>query len=117
MAILRSLTLCLDVRGELTETDPVTGETVAVIYQGTSPELCNAVTLSGRPIQRRRVVPRINTTTPARLASRDLLRQAVAAWRALDTAERAIIFAAALGSRQSAYHWFLSRHMRGLSTP
>lgn len=117
MTAPQALRMCIDLRGEVTETDPETGQPVRVIYQVTSPALCNAITTTGRLIQRRRVVPRVDPVTPARATCRSAFATAIAAWRALDDSGRAAAALRARGTRHSAYHLFLSRHLRGLPVP
>lgn len=117
MPINSALPIVIDIRGRVVEKDPTTGLPVAVIYQGTAPHLCNATTISGKPIQRRLDVPRTDPQTPWQLRNRDRFADAVLFWRTQTPEQRTAWRVAGKRRRLSAYHACLSAFMAANPAP
>lgn len=117
MPINSALPIVIDIRGRVVEKDPTTGLPVAVIYQGTAPHLCNAVTISGKPLQRRLDVARTDPQTPWQLRNRDRFAQAILFWRTQTPTEKTAWRVAGKRRRLSAYHACLSAFMAANPPP
>lgn len=99
--------------GKLTEPDPLNpSQSVTVVYQRVAPGLGNVDSDPTGTQQRRALVTPTDPRTPAQLARRAKMADAVAAWHAATPEQRAAYNDAARVRRITAFNAFVSAFLR-----
>lgn len=103
----------LDLRGTLQEPDPANpAQSVKVVYQAVAPGLGNIANGGAFDRQRRAHVVPADPRTPAQLARRSKMADAVAAWHAASPENRRAYEEAAKVRRISVFNAFISNFLR-----